>query len=145
MHKGKWWEIFGDPQLNAIEDQIEIANQSLAAEEATYRSAQAAVRVARSGYYPSVTAGASLTGTGSAGSPAIGSRASQFASLVLPTIGATWTPDLFGSIHRMVENAADTAQATEGDLENMRLLIQSEVALDYFQLHGLDAQKILLD
>ena len=64
MHKGKWWEIFKDPNLNAFEEQIDIGNQSLVAEEATYRSAQAAIRVARSGLFPTVTGGASLAGTG---------------------------------------------------------------------------------
>lgn len=147
MRKGKWWEIFADPNLNALEEQIDIGNQSLAAEEATYRSARAAIRVAHSGLYPTVTGGASVIGSGTSGKVgafANSAGAQQYAVLE-PTAGVSWAPDVFGSIRRTIESVTDTAQATAGDLENLRLLIQSEVALDYFQLHGLDAEKILLD
>jgi NodT family efflux transporter outer membrane factor (OMF) lipoprotein len=145
MHKGKWWEIFNDPQLNALEGQIEIGNQTIAAQEAMYRSSRAAIRVARSAYYPTVTGGASLSGIGTSGLSSVGSHANQFAEVVVPSAGVSWAPDLFGLVHRQVENAVDTAQSTAANLENMRLLIQSEVASDYFSLHGLDAEKTLLD
>lgn len=156
MHRGKWWETFNDPQLNALEEQIDTANQSLQAAEATFRGARAGIRVARAGLYPNVTAGASVLGVGSgaSGSGGGGAGASggsggggarQSASLTIPTVGATWEADLWGRIRNTIEAGVATAQASAGDLETLRLLIQTEVATDYFQLHGLDADKQLLD
>lgn len=144
MHRGKWWEVFNDEELNSLEVQIDVNNQTLAAAEATYRSEQAAIRVARAGYYPTLSAGVSTLGVGTSGNLGQGG-ARQLAELTVPSATASWTPDLFGSIRRQVESAVDTAQASAGDLENTRLLLQSELASDYYTLRGLDAQKKLLD
>lgn len=145
MHRGKWWEIFNDPGLNALEEQINVNNQTLAAAEAQFRGARAAIRVAHAGLYPTITGGASLTGVGTSGSVGNSTRASQSALATVPSVGASWVPDLFGQVHRQIESATANAQAIAGDLENTRLLLQTELALDYFQLHGLDAEKQLLD
>jgi NodT family efflux transporter outer membrane factor (OMF) lipoprotein len=144
MHRGKWWEIFGDPALNALEDQIEVSNQSLAAAEAQLRGARAAIRIQRSNLYPTVSGGVSVSGQGTSGSLGRGTAA-QSSIITLPTVSATWEPDVFGAIHRSIEASTASAQATAADLANLRLLLQTELALDYFQLHGLDAQKALLD
>src|SRR5579872_6135995 len=83
--RGKWWEIFGDTELNALEEQIEPQNQSLAMAEAQYRGARAAIRVARSAYYPTLTGGSSITGTGTSGNLAAArGTVSNFATLVVP-------------------------------------------------------------
>jgi NodT family efflux transporter outer membrane factor (OMF) lipoprotein len=147
MHRGKWWEIFNDAELNSLEEQIDVNNQTLASAEATYRAEQAAIRVARSGYYPTLGGNLSLTGTGFSGNSGefASGQAGSFATVAVPSATASWTPDLFGSIRRSVESAVDTAQASAGDLETTRLLLQSEVASDYYTLRGLDAQKKLLD
>ncbi len=149
MHRGKWWEIFGDPALNALEEQIDVSNQTIAAAEAQFRQARAAIRVAHAGLYPTVTGGSTVVGTGTSGNLTTGSAAAavarQFPLLTIPSAGASWAPDLWGQIRRQIEAATATAQASAGDLENARLSIQSEVALDYFQMHGLDAEKALLD
>ncbi len=142
--RGKWWEVFGDPALNALEEQIDPANQSLAVAEAQYRNARAGIRVARAGLYPTVTAGASLTGTGTSGTLGRGPL-TQTALLTLPNVEATWVPDLWGQIHHTIEANIANAQATAANLENVRLTLQTDLALDYFLLHGLDAQKELLD
>lgn len=55
--RGSWWTIYNDQQLNALEDQVNISNQSLAAAEAQYREALALVQVARAAYFPTITAG----------------------------------------------------------------------------------------
>ena len=57
---GKWWEILGDPQLNALEEQVNISNQNVAAAFANFMAARALVREARAQYFPTVTAGASI-------------------------------------------------------------------------------------
>jgi|SRR5579872_4352467 len=144
MHGGKWWEVFGDPDLNALEEQIDVSNQSIAAAEAQFRGARAAIRVNRSNLYPTVSGNASVLGSGTSGSLGRGA-AGQSALLTFPGISASWEPDVFGAVRRSIEASAATAQATAADLANLRLLIQTELALDYFQLHGLDAQKKLLD
>jgi NodT family efflux transporter outer membrane factor (OMF) lipoprotein len=147
IHRGKWWEIFGDPALNALEEQIDVSNQTLAGAEAQFRAARAAIRVAHSGLYPTVTGGGSVLGTGTSGNVGTSalSVARQAALLTVPTVGATWIPDLWGQVRHSIEAATATAQASAADIENTRLLLQTELALFYFQLHGLDAEKQLLD
>ncbi len=145
IKKGKWWEIFGDTQLNALEEQVNVSNQTIAAAEAQYRQARAAVQAARAGLYPTVTGGASMIGT-QASSTLRGGGPGQgaFADLALSG-AATWVPDLWGQIHKTIESTAELAQVDAANLENARLSLQSELALDYFQLRGLDGQWQLLD
>jgi len=139
VSRGKWWEIFGDPDLNALEEQIDINNQNIAQAEANYRSARATVRVARAGLYPQLTTGPSVTG-----SRASGAKSSAGANINLP-FDATWEADVWGRVRKGIEANIETAQASAGDLETLRLSLQAELALDYFQLHGEDAVKQLLD
>ena len=145
LHRGKWWEIFADQQLNQLEEQIDVSNQTLAAAEAQFRGARAAIRVSRSQLYPTLSGNVSVLGSGTSGSLGHG-LATQSAVATVPSVGASWEPDLWGQIRRTIEANVDTAQASAADLENARLSIQSELALDYFLLHGLDSQrKLLLD
>jgi NodT family efflux transporter outer membrane factor (OMF) lipoprotein len=143
LHRGKWWEIFGDQKLNELEEQIDVSNQTLAAAEAQLRGARAAIRVSRSQLYPTLSGSTSVLGSGTSGNLGRGG-ATQSALLTVPNVGASWEPDLWGQIRRTIEQNVDTAQASAADLENARLSIQSQLALDYFLLHGLDAQRQLL-
>jgi NodT family efflux transporter outer membrane factor (OMF) lipoprotein len=142
--RGNWWEIFGDPALNALEEQVSISNQNVLQAEAQFREAKAAVRVARSALFPTLTS--SPTVTGSQASSRLANRAGP--SSVLGTynlpVSASYTFDVWGSIGRNVTATANTAQSQAATLENVRLLYQSELAQDYFQLHGLDADRDLL-
>jgi NodT family efflux transporter outer membrane factor (OMF) lipoprotein len=140
--RGKWWEIFGDPALNALEEQVSISNQNVLQAEANFRAAVAAVRVARSALYPLVTGSPSVSGTQSS-SRYTAPPSSPFATLDLP-VSASYTYDVWGSIHRSITASANTAQSMAALLENARLLYQSELAGDYFQLHGNDADGALL-
>jgi NodT family efflux transporter outer membrane factor (OMF) lipoprotein len=142
LQKGKWWEIYEDPALNALEEQVSISNQNLLAAEAQFRQAKAAVLVARAGLYPAATANVS-PGGGQAASQS-NTLAGRLGSTYIAAVGATWEPDLWGNIHRGVTAAATTAQASFADLENARLLFQTELAVDYFQLHGIDSEMDLL-
>ncbi len=147
--RGKWWEIFGDPALNALEEQVNISNQNVLEAEANLREAKAAVRIARSALSPLVTG--SVSATGSQSSTRVGSGAGAINGEGAPLgiydvgINASYTVDLWGSIHRTVASSANTAQATAAQLENARLLYQAELAEDYFQLHGTDGDVALLD
>ena len=157
--RGAWWEIFGDPQLNALEAQVSLSNQNLAVAEATYRQARALVREARASYFPTLTLGLGYTrfrnsatfsgrlGAGvSAGGTSSGAGASSGPHSDFQLgLDFSWELDLWGRIRRTVESNQASAQASAGDLESARLSYQAELAQDYFQLRAFDAQKQLLD
>ena len=146
--RGKWWELYNDPALNALEEQVEISNQNVLAAEAQYRVAKAAVRAARSALFPLVTGSASATFSeaSSRGLSAAGRGGSSGVNqnYILP-IDVSWQPDVWGSIRRSVNSNVALAQAAGAQMENVKLLFQSELALDYFQLHGLDGERDLLE
>jgi NodT family efflux transporter outer membrane factor (OMF) lipoprotein len=151
--RGKWWEMFDDPELNTLEERATVANQNVAVALANFLAARALVKQARSQYFPTVSADPSAT-TGhqptvnapvngpatSAGS----SKAGTYKTFSLP-FDASWEPDLWGAIRNTVKAAKYEAQASAADLANMRLTVQAEVAVDYFDLRGQDAQKKILD
>ncbi len=150
--RGHWWEIFNDPQLNALEEKVNVSNQNIASAAASFLAARALVREARSQLFPTVTTNPSITtarpsATVSSGGAGAGSKTSSVSTTTDYTLpfDATWQPDLFGRVRNTVRSAAYGAQASAADLENTRLTVQSEVAADYFQLRGQDALQKLLD
>jgi NodT family efflux transporter outer membrane factor (OMF) lipoprotein len=156
LRRGKWWEVFGDPQLDALEEQVSVGNQSIAQAEAQFRAARAAAAVARGGLFPAVTAGASVVNSRSSvsrgGSAAAGGASGTPASTAAGSITVFQVPvdlsyeiDVWGRVRRQIESSVATAQASAADLETIRLSLQAELAVDHFELHGLDAQKQLLD
>ena len=140
---GKWWEILGDPQLNALEEQVKISNQNVASAFANFMAARALVREARAQYFPTLTAGASVTRQHQPPA-ATGTSGTTFNEYALP-FDASWTPDLFGRVRNTVRAGVANAQASAADLENTLLTAQAELAVDYFQLRGQDDLKVLLD
>jgi NodT family efflux transporter outer membrane factor (OMF) lipoprotein len=147
--RGKWWESFGDPALNALEEQVAVSNQSLAQAEAQFRGARAAVSAARAGLFPTVTAGAQVTtsrgSTSRNSSSSGGTSQTGTATIYQVPIDFTWEADLWGRVRRDIEANVANAQATAADVEALRLSLQAELAVDYFQLHGLDEQRRLLE
>ena len=141
-----WWEIFADPELNSLEQQVEISNQNVAQAEAQFRQARALVQAARAAYFPTVTVGVGITR--SAPSATAGSSTARnnqtFTEHSLP-VDVSWELDVWGRIRRTVESSQATAQASAADLEAATLSARAELAQDYFQLRSLDAQKQLLD
>jgi NodT family efflux transporter outer membrane factor (OMF) lipoprotein len=144
--RGKWWEMFNDSQLSALEEQVNISNQSIALAEANFRSARALVKQSRSQYFPTLTTSPSIVTSRQSSriSQVSGSGTSVVTDYLLP-FDASWEPDLWGRIRNTVSASAFEAQATAADLENVRLSVQAELAFDYYQLRSLDAQKQLLD
>ncbi len=141
-----WWEIYQDPELNKLEEQVAVSNQTLKASYEQYMQARAAIQVFLSQYYPtlSVAPGGSRN------------RQSQNRPLYVPGSKSTysdyllqgqvsWEPDLWGNIRRAVESQRATTQATAADLANVGLSLRSELATDYFEMRGLDTQQRLLD
>ena len=161
--RGKWWEIFNDPQLNALEEKVNVSNQNIVSEAAAFMAAaRAMVKEARAQLLtvtvnPSITAqrqsanlvtiqptgGTGGTGTGTGTGTATVGRGT-YVDYSLP-FDATWQPDLFGRIRNTIRAAASVAQSDAADVENTRLTVQAELANDYFQLRGQDALKQLLD
>ncbi len=142
--RGKWWEIFRDPALNTLEEQVQINNQNVLQAEANFREAVAAVRVQHANLYPTVSASASATGTQTSERLSTTGGHGSLSALYSVPVTASYTADLWGAIHRGVTSAANTAQSFDATLENVRLVYQSELAQDYFTLHGLDGDYALL-
>ena len=144
--KGKWWEIYNDPQLNAFEEQVSISNQNVLQAEAQYRAARAAVQVARSALFPTLTAGPTVgvsQGSGGVSANQVAAAGGVHTTYQIP-FDVSYQVDLWGSIRRSVRASAETAQATEAQLENAKLTYQADLAQDYFQLHGTDGDIALL-
>ena len=144
--KGKWWQVFHDAQLDALEDQVRVSNQTLKAAEAQFEQARALVRINRSAQYPNVTAGVNATRSRLSKSRPNGrlSPATTYTDLQLP-VDASYEVDLWGRVRKTVEAARANAQASAADLENVSLSLHAELASDYFQLRALDAEEQLLN
>jgi NodT family efflux transporter outer membrane factor (OMF) lipoprotein len=146
-HRGNWWEIYGDPQLNAFEAQIDSANQSLKIAEANYRQARAAVRFTRAAEAPTIgTAPSISTVRDSPNRPYFpaGLGNNGVGDFTLP-VDMSWEIDLWGRIRRSVTAAREQAQASAADMAAVQLSMQAELAYDYFELRSDDAEKQLLD
>ncbi len=149
--RGQWWEMFGDTNLNALEDQVDISNQTVVAALENFLAARAVVKQTRSEFFPTVGVdpSASRQRTTSLSSPngLVNNNSSKnqtYNDFSLP-LDASWEPDFWGSIRNAYRANKFAAQASLADLENTRLTIQAEVAADYFTLRSLDSQKQLLD
>ncbi len=153
--RGKWWEVFGDPQLNTYEEQVCISNQNVAAGFANFLAARAVVKEARSQYFPTVSANpsvvrshssSSIVNSSSPNSSSIGSGRSGTGTLYSLPLDASWEPDLWGAIRNTVKANTSTAQASAATLANLRLTAEAELAVDYYELRGQDALgKVLTD
>jgi NodT family efflux transporter outer membrane factor (OMF) lipoprotein len=145
--RGNWWEIYGDAQLNALEQTIAVSNQSLKAATAQYFAALTQVRVARAAYYPTAGASASVNRIRiSQNQPNTLRGVTHYDyTLFIPQVTAQWEPDLWGQVRRTVEQTRAAAEASAADLANIALSLHAELAAAYFQLRGLDTQKQLLE
>ncbi|MEN3292987.1 MAG: hypothetical protein V7642_2240 [Burkholderiales bacterium] len=135
--RGKWWNAFNDPLLNALEDQVNVSNQNLAQAEARFRQAKALVQEARAAYFPQVSGSVSTTRAGRGASNVTDIRALTF--------DAKWEADLWGRIRRTVEANQADAEASAADLDATRLSIQAQLAQAYFQLRAADTQQRLFE
>ena len=150
---GEWWKLFADPDLDALEAQVDIDNQTIKGAEARVRQARAATDAARAALFPLVTGNAQYT-RGNAG----GGRSVTTTSGNTATIGSSgprnnynlaldvsWEADLWGRVRRQVEASGETAQASEADLQSAKLAAQAQLAQSYFLLRVQDAEIKLFD
>jgi len=145
--KGDWWTLFDDPQLNALESQIDPANQTLKEAEANFRAARAAVRFNRASEAPTVGVAPGIGAVRDSNHQPylnVSGANNGDGSFVLP-FDLDYEIDLWGRIRRTVAQAREQAQASAADLETSRLSLHAELAFDYFDLRSADAQTKLLD
>ena len=145
--RGKWWEIFGDSQLNALEDELTASNQDLKVSEARFRQARSMIRFNRSAEFPTISTSPSVANEReSANAPYFPSSAvnNGTGNFTLP-FDLSYEVDLWGKVRRTVNASREEAQASAADLQTASLSLHAELALDYFELRSADAQKQLLD
>jgi len=141
----KWWEAFGDPQLNQIEEQVLIGNQDLKVAEARFRQARALIRLNKSAEFPTVSVGPSVGAVRtSANRPYAPGNVGAGGDFALP-FDFSWELDLWGRVRKNVAAATDTAKAAAADSAAAVLAVQAETAFDYFELRSADAQQRLLN
>jgi NodT family efflux transporter outer membrane factor (OMF) lipoprotein len=145
LDRGRWWGVFGDAQLDALLQQVEISNQNVLVAEAQFRRARALVASSRAAYFPTLDADASVVKSRSPTGVIGGTTAGRIITNRSASLSAGWEADLWGRLRRTVESSEASAQASAADLAAARLSAQAELASDYFQLRILDAQKQLLD
>ncbi len=165
--RGAWWTAFRDAKLNSLESRVVISNQTIIAAEAAYRNAQALVKEAQAGLFPTVSgnyantyagAGSKSSGGGSSsgssfstgsssGSSSSGVSTAQFRALdtFSTAANAAWTPDIWGKVRRFIESDVAGAQLSAADLANATLSAQAMLATAYFNLRAADSLKDLLD
>jgi NodT family efflux transporter outer membrane factor (OMF) lipoprotein len=148
LPRGRWWEIFGDPELNGLQEELAPANQNLRIAEARLREARAAVRFNRAALFPTISAGVGLSAVReSANQPFLrgGGRSGSSSGDLLASLDLSYEVDLWGRVRRTVAAARRESEATAADLETASLSLHAELAFDYFALRAADAQKQLLD
>ncbi|MFC7628589.1 efflux transporter outer membrane subunit [Paraburkholderia humisilvae] len=143
--RGPWWTVFNNPELNRLEARVDVSNQTVKKAIAQLEQARSMVAYQRSGFFPTVTAGTAAQRFRTSQNVKHTSKA----GLTLPDysvgLNASWEPDLFGRVRDSVVGARDEAQASQADLDGVRLSVSADLAADYFDLRALDIQKKLLD
>jgi NodT family efflux transporter outer membrane factor (OMF) lipoprotein len=145
--KGPWWSVFNDPELDRLERQVAITNQTVRAAVAAYDQARALVAEAQAALFPtlgiapgvtrnSVSTAFGVTGTHSS----IGKAFTDFSLQG----DAGWEPDIWGRIRRQIEAQQAGAEVSAADLVNATLSAQAALATDYFDLRYEDALIVLL-
>ena len=142
---GNWWEIFEDPQLNALEQQINVSNQNLKAAVAHYQEARAALRYARADYYPTVSTAPSVARERYSNNrpPSSTLDGTTFNDFVLP-VDVSYQVNAWGRVSKNVESYREQAQASAADLAVVNLTMHGDLAIDYFAARTLDAEETLL-
>src|ERR1700674_2707897 len=161
MLRGPWWRIFKDPELNALEEQLNINNQNIKQFFENFMAARALVAQARSQLYPTIGTTPSIArsqtsgnvgnsvingtgGTGTTGTGTVTTAGRQTSIFVLPA-DVSWAPDLWGRVRSQIHAAQYNAQLSAADLENERLTEQASLAIFLFELRGQDALRKIFD
>ncbi len=139
--KGNWWEMFGDAELNRLEEMVSVNNQNIKQAEAQYRQARAIVNLNHANYYPVIGSTPSISQTDAGTNAVRGGGNSQTFSL---GAAASWEPDFWGRVRTAVEGSTASAQASAALVENVRLAQQTLLATDYFAIAANEMQQDVL-
>lgn len=148
--KGQWWRLFNDPVLTSLEEKVEVTNQNVAYYRAAYIQAEAVVRANRASLFPTISASASDTRSGTFAANSTGTTTSSSGSVtrtgttISTTGSASWSPDIWGKLADTTRQSKAQAQASAATLANATLSARGTLAANYFQLRGIDAQKAML-
>jgi NodT family efflux transporter outer membrane factor (OMF) lipoprotein len=151
LNRGDWWAFYRDPKLSFLIKQVEISNQTVAAQAAAYEQARALIREAQAALFPVLSATYNATrayngpGTGGAGVIATAAARGAYSSTFVPQLSGTWDLDVWGKVRRQIESNSSAAQASSADLDNAKLSAQAALATAYFNLLAADALRDLLD
>ncbi|SEE10272.1 efflux transporter outer membrane subunit [Pseudomonas anguilliseptica] len=148
LARGNWWQLYGDSELNALVERLNISNQNLAASEAQYRQARALVRGARAAFYPSLSGSAGATRSSQGSGNNSGSTTSSAGGISKSYelgLNAAWELDIWGKLRRSLESSRAGFEASAADLAALKLSLQAELVQNYLQLRVLDDQQRLLD
>lgn len=147
MIRGNWWEVFHEPELNALEDQLNINNQNIKQYFAQYMEARALIAEARSQYWPTITANPSWSRSRSSSNLQNSSQANtgQASTLWTAPIDVSWVPDLWGKVRNEVREAQYAAQASAADVESEKLTEQASLAEYFFEIRGQDELQVILN
>ncbi|MFZ0278965.1 MAG: efflux transporter outer membrane subunit [Candidatus Sulfotelmatobacter sp.] len=151
--RGKWWEIFNDPELNALEEQLDINNQNIKQYFENFMEARAIVREARSQYFPTLSVAPSVThsrasanlSTANTNAAGTGTTPQLQSTLYSLPLEASWEPDLWGKVRNTVRQAQYAAQVSAADLESERLTEQASLAEYFFEIRGQDMLQKIFD
>ena len=143
---GNWWEMFQDPQLNALEAEVNVSNQNLKAAEAQYTQARALVRYNRAAYFPTLTGGANASRNKISNNrpPSLTTNGRTYNDFQIP-FELSYEVDVWGRVRRTVESYREQAQASAADLATVNLSMHAQLALFYLQARVLDAEEHLLN
>ena len=147
--RGKWWKIYNDPELDALEDQLNIDNQNIRQAFENFMEARAMVREARSQYFPTVSVGGSYTRSQSssnvASAASTGTTSGKQSQLFAIPADVSWEPDLWDRVRNTVRASQYSAQVSAADLENEKLTEQASLAEFFFEIRGQDELQRILD
>jgi len=147
MLRGKWWEIYNDPELNALEDQLNINNQTIKQYFENFMEARTLIAQARSQLFPTLTTAPSYSRSRSSSNLGNSTVANPGRESSIGTLGldASWEPDLWGKVRNTIHEQQYNAQLSAADLENERLTEQATLAVTFFEIRGQDALRKVLD
>src|SRR5208337_4342753 len=147
MLRGNWWEVFNEPELNALEEQLNIDNQNIKVYFQNYMAARAVIAEARAQYWPTITANPSWNRSKSSGNLLNSSQANtgRTSTLWNAPLEATWTPDFWGKIRNQVHEAQYAAQVSAADLQIEKLTEQASLAEYFFEIRGQDMLQQILN
>ena len=146
--KGEWWTVFRDDDLNALEMEALSANQTLKVSLARLEQARAAAAIQVATLFPTLSASPSAERQRISGNRPTSGVVFRLRPVTQNTYSLPFTVsyevDLFGRRRRSIEAAEASYQANAADVENVRLLVTSQLAGDYFNLRELDSELQIL-